>query len=168
MLIFSRQGLLPQLPDLSAAAGPLSRHLVVLFRDISQKSTGKPLSPHWINSKTADKFCFLFFSHPTCESHPYRANRPYRRLVALSTMGNVAKWASKSFQQAMGMVWFFRKENKPVHCLDSNSKLHFLPSQKYFIHLNATSFYYGTCISCQNGYTWNYCNSCNDLLYRIH
>lgn len=42
MLTFSRHG---SLPDLSTAAGPLSRHLVVLFRDTSQKSTGEPLPP---------------------------------------------------------------------------------------------------------------------------
>lgn len=98
MLIFSRHGLLPQLPDLSAAAGPLSRHLVVLFRDISQKSTGKLLPPYGLIQKQQTNFG-SFFSHPIRGPPPCGAKRPYRRLVAPSTMGAQPNGSVKAFSR---------------------------------------------------------------------
>lgn len=133
------------------AARPPSRHSVNLFRAISHKSTGKLLPPYGLSQNQQIYLTFFFF-HSTHGPSPYGTGRPYRSLVALSTTGGIAKWTTKSFQLAMRIVQLFIKENKPVHCLDSNSKLHFLTSQKYLTHLNATYFYYGTRISCQNGY----------------
>lgn len=169
--VFSWQELLRQMLDLSSAAGSVPGLLVVVFRNISQESTGNHSNWKDCQKQQTSFTSFFCLSHLTHGPPPHGANRPYRWLVALSTTGGVAKWMSKSFQQPMEMVWFFRKENQLAHCLESNSKLNFLAFQKYSVLLNAACFCYGTRVKCQNiwhRYIWNSCNSCNDLLFRIH
>lgn len=57
----------------------------------------------WIDSKTADKFCFLF-SPPNTWATSLSSKEALQKVSGTFHYGTAAKWTSKSFQQAMGMV----------------------------------------------------------------